>query len=193
MNKLSKPYISILSFIGVLFLIGFGLISCGSNVKSNETTRRCPVVLKSGKFERILIEEHHLAHEKDTLVYNEMKFECTTSAFSTQKMMFDNYGEWNDIKFVERVNIPILTWKQVDLFSDGKMYTIMASGDENSETIYGSVIVMDENGIDALVNASEIDRFSQQFELLIKKNDWSDKEYINLLNEVKAEYHNSKN
>lgn len=181
---------------GLLIFFSINLLllnACGTNLKDKESKKRCPAILKSGKFKRVLVEEHKIAVEGDTLKFNEMKFECTTSAFTTQKAMFDNFGKWDKSNFIERTNIPILIWEKIDLFKNGQLFTIMATGDENFETIYGSVIILDTYSKDVLLNDESMGRYSNYFESLIKKNDWSNKEFISLFEETRTSYYSSVN
>ena len=169
----------------ILCFLSLFLTSCGINHKKNEGNKRCPVMLQSGKFKRVLVEQHVILVEGDSIKFNEMKFECTNSAFTTQKIMYDNFGMWDKATFVEDSNIPILIWKDTNLFSNGQLFTVMATGDENFETIYGSVIILDKEKNDFLDSNTASEEVSEYFEKLIKKIDWQDKKFINSFNNLR--------
>jgi hypothetical protein len=132
-------------YITIIFSI---FLSCSSSQKVVKETK-CPKIYKN-KFTEILNEKYIAVNNNDTTAINEIRFECVYSALYTHKVMYDKYGKWNKEIYPSNRNHPILMWKNIDLFSNGKQYTILTNGLEEWKHIYASVMVLDENEKDIL-------------------------------------------
>lgn len=147
-------------------------LSCASKVKKPNVEVRCPEVY-SKNYTKVLFEKYKTVVEKDTIAFNEIRYECVASAFTTHKIMYEEYGKWNRVILPENSNLPILVWNNIDLLSDGKKYTIYTFGIEEWKHIYASVMVFDEDENDVLTTDEIRERFSIRFGQLIRKTDWS--------------------
>ncbi|PID71246.1 MAG: hypothetical protein CR985_00815 [Flavobacteriales bacterium] len=129
------------------------LLSCSSSQKSVKKTK-CPKIYKN-KFTKILNKECIIVNDADTTKINEIRFECVYSAFHTHKVMYDKYGKWDKEIYPSNRNHPILMWKNIDIFSNGKKYTILTNGLEEWKYIYASVMVLDKDERDILTEQTE--------------------------------------
>jgi hypothetical protein len=68
--------------------------------------------------------------------------------------MYDLYGKWNKEIYPSNRKHPILMWEKIDLFSNGKEYTILTNGLEERKQIYASVMVFDDTETDLLSETS---------------------------------------
>ena len=151
-----------------LILILLLTFSCSSSQRATNRNR-CPKIYKNN-FTKILNEKHKTIHNKDTISYNEIRFECVFSAFYTHKVMYDKFGKWDEAIYPSNNRHPILMWEKIDLFSDGKEYTILTTGLEEWKHIYASVMVFDKNEIDLLsADSKEREKLTTYFANLIKK------------------------
>ncbi|MCH2194092.1 hypothetical protein [Kordia sp.] len=64
----------------------------------------------------------------DTIVNNEVKYECVSTAFYTVKELYDRFGAWTKEKYRNTYQgLPELVWMNVQLFEDDdKKFTILA-------------------------------------------------------------------
>jgi hypothetical protein len=153
-------YITIIFFIFTSFL--------SSQIVVKET--KCPKIYEN-KFTEILNEKYIAINNNDTTTINEIRFECVYSSFLTHKVMYDEYGKWNKEIYPNNRKDPILMWKNIDLFSNGKQYTILTNGLEEWKHIYASVMVLDENEKDILSEQTdEKIAITNLFAELIKKH-----------------------
>lgn len=151
------------------------LLSCTSQkvVKEN----KCHKFYKSD-FTEILNEKYKTVYKQDTLSFNEIRFECVYSALYTHKVMYDKFGKWNKEIFPSNRKHPFLIWENVDLFSNGKKYTVMTNGLEEWKHIYASVMVFDNDENNLLLDSStEKNAITFFFADLIKNNDTEKKDF----------------
>ena len=160
-------------YITILFSI---FLSCSSSQKAVKETK-CPKIYESN-FTEILNEKYRAINNNDTTAINEIRFECVYSALYTHKVMYDKYGKWNKEIYPSNRNYPILMWKNIDLFSNGKRYTILTNGLEEWKHIYASVMVLDENEDDILSEQTdEKIAVTNLFAELIKNNNPEKKDF----------------
>jgi len=163
-----KKSLSIIS----LFLI----ISCSTSQKVVKK-EKCPKIYKNN-YTEILNEKYETIYNKNTITFNEIRFECVYSAFYTHKVMFDKFGKWDEAIYPSNKKHPILVWKKVDLFSNGKKYNVYTNGIEEWKHIYASVMVFDENDKDLLlIESSEKESLTNYFAELIKKHNLENKDF----------------
>ncbi len=152
------------SLITILIIV----VSCSTS-KNIEKQKSC-VNIRNSKFIRVLDEKYKTIYDNDTITYNEVKFECVLSAFYSHKVMFDKFGKWDKAIYPSNKKHPILTWENVDLFSNGKKYNVFTNGDEGNGPIYASIMVFDKDSNDLLTNTSkEKEELINYFFQLIKK------------------------
>ncbi|WJS96570.1 hypothetical protein NYQ10_08930 [Flavobacterium johnsoniae] len=138
------------NYITIIF---FFFLNCSLAQKAT-IEEKCPKIYEN-KFTEILNEKYVTVNGKDTTKINEIRYECVYSAFYTHKVMYDKYGKWDKEIFPSNRNHPILVWKNIDLFSNGKRYTILTNGLEEWGHIYASVMILDENERDILTEQTE--------------------------------------
>lgn len=164
-----KIVIKILIFV-------FLLNSCTSLKLKPE--KRCQKILKNN-YKNILVEKFESIVDNDTLLLNEVKFECVLTAMYIKKGMFDRFGKWHRKIYTKGENQPILLWENVRLFpNDTTKFTIAANGIENAKTIYASVLVFDKKNNDLLSENSKYkSKLIAYFSNLIRSNN-SKKRYF---------------
>jgi hypothetical protein len=136
-----------------LIIILFIVLSCSSSQKRVKKTK-C-FKLHKNNFTEIADEKYITIHNNDSISYSEIRFECINSALSTHNVMYDKFGKWNKEIYPTNRNNPILKWENIDLFSNGKKYTILTNGLEAKNHTYASVMVFDNNETDVLSSSSE--------------------------------------
>ena len=162
MNNFKRMLKPIYLFISMLIILG-----CASSQKS-VNDEKC---LKFYEFSypKITQEREGSSSRNDSIIINEMRFECLSSALFTHKVMYDKFGKWNKEIYTSRTNNPILVWENVDLYSSGKKYHIFTHGIETNLSMYGSVMVFDEHYNDLLsTNSSEKQSLTQYFTDMVK-------------------------
>lgn len=104
----------------------------------------------------------------DSILATEVKFECVYSAFYTQKVMYNHFGKWDKALTPDsNENDIALVWYEIPLdINKDQLYTIIANGQESSQKMYASIVVLDEHGRDVLYSQSSnrdsiIDLFSK--------------------------------
>lgn len=166
------------------------LLSCASHKATKDN--KCPKIYKND-FTTILHEKYKTVYNNDTIAFNEIRFECVYSALYTHKVMYDKYGKWNKEIFPSNSKHPILMWENIDLFSNGKKYTVLTNGVEEWQHIYASVMIFDDAKTDVLSDASPVKvSLTNLFADLIKshnteKNDFYET-YWNLVDPKRLEY-----
>ncbi|HMC00111.1 MAG TPA: hypothetical protein VKN14_03640 [Flavobacteriaceae bacterium] len=161
-------------FLLILILL---IISC-SAIK-NRTANYCSDASENG-FNNVVIEKTVSIIEKDTFYINEAKFECTSSAFNTKKMMYDNYGSCTkEVVNPNDVTLSIRIWEDVKLFADvEKLFIVAAKGNEELNYIYSSVMVFDNKGNDMLSENSKYrDTLIGFFGSLLKNNNLGKRDF----------------
>lgn len=147
----------------------FLLSSCTSLKLKPE--KRCYKILKND-YKRVLIEDFESIVGKDTLLLNELKFECVLTSMYIKKEMFDRFRKWHQaIQHKKQVH-PMLLWRDVQLFeNDTTKFTVAANGVENMKTIYASVLVFDKKNNDLLSEKSKYkSKLIAYFSNLIRSN-----------------------
>ncbi|NCO63312.1 MAG: hypothetical protein GW839_03275 [Flavobacteriales bacterium] len=148
-------------------IIFFFIVACVSNRK---VVKRCPNFFVND-FTEVLIKEHKTTEEKDIIIVNELRFECVFSALYSHKVMYDKFGAWDEVIYPAKIIHPVLSWKNVDLFSNGEKYNVFTYGVEEWKHIYVSVVVLDENENDLLNSTSnKKDVLIKYFTNMIKNN-----------------------
>jgi hypothetical protein len=155
-----------------LILIPLILFSCSSQKKVKQI--KCSKIYTK-KFTEILDEKYKTVFENDTITYNEIRFECVNSAFYTHKVMYEKFGKWDKEIFPKNRRHPILMWENIELFSNGKKYTVLTNGLEEWKHIYASVMIFDDNKKDQLGVNSEIGNKVKTFFAELLKNHDPDK------------------
>lgn len=182
--------------LAALILTFYG---CSTSEKVTKQ-EKCPKIYEND-YTEILNEKHLVASANDTTFINEIRFECVYSMFYTHKVMFDKFGMWDNKVFLNNTKHPILIWKNVDLFSDGKKYAVYTEGLEEWRHIYASIMIFDENDNDLLAEDSvEKEKLISYFSNLIKNQDNYKTEFYELywkmvdpLNWRRIQQYNKKN
>lgn len=153
-----------------LLIISLFLVFSCSNFQTVVTKDKCPQIYQNN-YTEILREKYQTIYNNDTIIFNEIRFECVYSAFYAHKVMFDKFGKWDKAIYPNNKTHPILVWEKVDLYSNGKKYNVYTNGTEEWKHIYASVMVFDENDTDLLISgSSEKEALTNYFAELIKKN-----------------------
>ncbi|WP_310993083.1 hypothetical protein [Aequorivita marina] len=161
---------SISTLMGTLIIL-----SC-SSAKTNRKNE-CPKIYKNN-FSEIRNEKYETVYKNDTILFNELRFQCVYYSVFTHKVMYDNYGKWDKEIYPSNSIRPILKWENIDLFSNGKKYTIMTNGVENRKHIYASVMVFDSKNKDLLSETStEKKAITTLFADLIRSHDFENKKF----------------
>ncbi|MEO7979157.1 hypothetical protein [Flavobacterium sp.] len=167
--------------IYLLLLILF--ISNNVTAQKKAIEERCPKLYKQN-FTEIVSEKYKTIVNNDTITLNEVRFECVFSAFYTHKVMYDKFGKWNKMVYPNNSNSPILSWENIDLFSNGKKYNIFTNGHEKRGEIYASIMIFDERENDLLSeNSLEKDSLINFFSNLLKNNKDSRKSFYEVFGE----------
>lgn len=83
--------------------------------------------------------------------FNQLRLVNIKSALDSQKLMYLEFGMWNESRIgLHQKNISQKIWKNIELFKNGKTYTIIADGTETSEDYFSSIIIYDSDNIDCL-------------------------------------------
>lgn len=203
----------------IIFLLSLGC-STKSVINSNkkginskqetsiETPRRVPTHNKNlpypfihiNGFKDFEILTSNIIKDSTSSYASELRFNATYSAFYTKQVMYEKFGLWNKKLRIKREEHPILIWENVNLFNDGNLFTVYATGFENTNGpgnqvknnsfhkqvkgsnhgIYASVIVLDSSGIDCLkqdnieLRNSIIEFFSDGIKNLSTSNEFYD-------------------
>lgn len=151
-------------FIYIVFILTIYGCSTSGNVNRKG---KCPEIYENG-YTEIINKKYYATSSNGTLVTNEIRFECVYSMFYTHKVMFDKFGKWDNQLFLERTH-PVLIWRNVDLFANGKMYTVYTDGLEEWKHIYASIMVTDTTEKDLLAEDSlEKEKLISYFSDMIK-------------------------
>lgn len=160
----------------LLALLPLLIFGCSSSQKIVEKDK-CSKIYKND-FTAILNEQYATIVNNDTIKFNEIRFECVFSAMYTHKIMFDKFGKWDKAIYPDNKKHPILIWEKVDLFSDGKKYTVFTNGIEEWKHIYASVMVFDDVETDLLANKSkEKENLTNYFAHLIRNQKTEKKDF----------------
>ena len=161
-------------------------------VKTHDQTLKYPFIHING-FKDFEINSSNLIKDKNSSFAKELRFNATYSSFYTKKVMYEKFR-------VKREEHPVLIWKNVKLFNNDNLYTVYATGFENSKGdgnqvksnryhkqvkgsnhgIYASIIVLDSSGKDCLsddnqvLKKSIIEYFSNGIKNLTSNNEFYD-------------------
>ena len=142
----------------ISLLISFGCSSQSTNktkekgigIAQKTANPNTPYIYKKG-FLNYNILKIPVIQKNDTITLNELKFNAVFSAMYTKKVMYDKFGKWTKEIRPNNKPHPILLWENVKLFEDeNKLFSVYASGDENWNEIYASVLVYDDQKNDCL-------------------------------------------
>ena len=125
------------------FLIIILFYSC-SSINNKE-------IVKKEKYSDIKIVNVKGVIDKNNIYFNELRFSVIKSAMDTQKLMYLEFGVWdNKAKGLHQLNISRKIWENINLFNDNEAFTIIADGTETVSEYYASLIVFDSKGKDCL-------------------------------------------
>ena len=156
-------------YILLTLIIIFGCSASKNNSEDIVDLGNCKEIHENN-FSTIKFKELTTITDRDTVIVNELRFECVKSIFYTNKAMFDNYGKWNVALSSTDSKHPVLMWTEVDLFSNGKKYQVFTKG-RFGDVRYVSVMVFNLNGKDLLTdNSTEKDKIITLFSNLIRSN-----------------------
>jgi hypothetical protein len=83
--------------------------------------------------------------------FNQLRLVNIKSAIDSQKLMYLDFGMWDESRIgLHQKNISQKIWKNIDLFKNGKTYTIIADGTETQEEYFTSFIIYDSDTNDCL-------------------------------------------
>ena len=125
--------------------------------------------------------------DNDSLYFNELRLHLS-SALYTQKFMFKKFGHWDEVVPVTG-NKHYLIWKKCKLF-EGKdeFYTVAASGVENRNEMYASVIIQDKDNVDLLAENSKLkDTLVSMFHYGTKNITFSKDEFYNAYHKMREQ------
>jgi hypothetical protein len=132
-----KEFLKLVSFL----ILIVSVLSCSSskkavtpNLLSDFEIVQTPIVLKY-----------------DTVIVNELRFYKIQSAKDAMKLMYLNYGEWNEKnegRYQENINEII--WSKIKLLDSDENFTVIVSGTETLSDYFASLIVLDSNNNDCL-------------------------------------------
>lgn len=173
--------------IRITLLLSFTVImmaACSTHKNISEKSRisNCAQNYKNG-FSRIAFEETPLIVNTKTEKITEVKFICLYSFLQIKKIMYDNFGKWDDESMGKQSQHPLLIWKDLPLLKNTtEKFTVIADGEEpyNKET-YGSISVLDQNGMDVLSAESQYrNPLLNLFSNMIKETDHQNEEFHRL-------------
>lgn len=145
-------------------------LSCSTT--KNKSLHKCGS-LPENKFESISEDKFITIIDKDTISFNEIKFNCVYNASYLEKGMYDKFGRWHQAIYNNNSRHPILLWEGIKLFeNDTTKFTIASRGFEGLGIIYTSVLVFDENNNDLLsANSAYKSKLIEYFSNMILTND----------------------
>jgi len=131
----------------ILYVSALLILSCASIKPSGKELLQNNKDVQIAKFLTIV--------NNDSLYINELRL-YLPSALGTQKYMFKKFGHWDKVIRISDYQ-EYLIWENCKLF-DGKVefYTVAASGIENIEEMYSSVIIQNKENIDLLSENSQL-------------------------------------
>lgn len=139
-------------YIFIPFLLWL-ILSC-SSTKEVPTDRKCTRYYRHG-FSEIVNEKYTTVNNGDTVSFHHLRFQCTSSAMSSHIAVFNKFGRWHKEIYAKDTYRPFLMWENIDLFSNGKQYTVYTFGVERSQSMHSTVMVFDHLGNDLLSESSE--------------------------------------
>lgn len=168
-------------------LIPIIISSCASKPKSASVTKeksKCYEIYPNN-FDKIIFDKYQTIVGNDTISYNDIRYECLESSFISHKVMFDSYGDWSKVIYPKGSKTPVLSWSNIDLFKNGKKYTVYTFGAEEWRYIYASFMVFDENEKDVLEDKEMRRKFSNFFAKKIRRNNSENKHFYRYFNTIR--------
>ncbi|TCK69276.1 hypothetical protein DFQ05_0796 [Winogradskyella wandonensis] len=146
--------------------------------KMNKTSKKCIKPNKKNDFQFITEEKFISVVEEDTVMSNQINFECVHTAFYTSKVMFDKFGKWDKVVY-KNSNKPILIWTKKRLFDDiNELFTIATDGLESADKTYTSFLAFDSSLNDLLESKSKYKKqLIAYMSELIKNNNPNKREF----------------
>ncbi len=179
-------------FFNLLFL--FLVLSCGTKPKDYLELKEEKITIcaetYTNNYSKIVFDNYNTIVKNDTISYNEIRYQCVGSSFTTHKVMYDKFGNWNQYIYPKDSNVPILLWRNIDLFKDGNKYTIYTFGYEEWKHIYATIMVFDDKENDVLENNEMRAKVATYFGKLIKRNNSSKKKFYGVFNKLKLPIQN---
>lgn len=139
-------------YISIPFLLWL-ILSC-SSTKEVPTDKKCTRYYQHG-FSEIVNEKYTTINNGDTVSFHHIRFQCTFSAMYSHIAMYNKFGRWHKEIYAKNTNRPFLLWENIDLFSNGKQYTVYTFGEEKQQDTHVTVMVFDHLGNDLLSESSE--------------------------------------
>lgn len=138
----------------ILFLIAMlpAFSGCGPT-KSTSTTVTAANSCQHDHFYEtsVQIEKHPLTINDKTNTVNEVMYHCAPSFLDSKEAMYQQFGLWQTELFEKDNPHPLLVWNDVQILPQHEArFTVIATGKASPEKTYASVIVLDENGQDAI-------------------------------------------
>ncbi len=135
------------------------------------------ILLSCFSTHKVVFEKFNFIHKSDTTSYNEIRF-IGGSPLDTHKVMYDKFGKWSKKTYSNNIKHPILIWENIDLFSNGKKYTIITNGYEAFKYTYSSIIILDKDETDLLSeSSSEKKVLANLFSRLVNKNNLKKRDF----------------
>lgn len=141
-----------MKYLYLLFL-AIAIISCSPSKKISDD-RKCTRYYRYD-FAEIINEKYTTINDGDTISFHHLRFQCTSSAMSSHKAVYNKFGRWHTEIYAKNSIRPFLVWENIDLFSNGKQYTVYTFGVENYNDMHATVMVFDHLGNDLLAESSE--------------------------------------
>jgi len=166
--------------IAILFILM--ICSCKVNQDAQKIKRSLSNREKN-EYRDITNEIYTSIVDNDTISVTQIKYNYAYTEFLLQKVMFDNFGKWDQALYRTDERHPTLLWKDIQLFqNNNSKYTVATNGGgEDVGKIYSSVMILDENGKDLLLTDQELrNNVSAYFSKEIYNHDWNKDEFFSV-------------
>ncbi|MGM0635449.1 MAG: hypothetical protein ACQESK_05250 [Bacteroidota bacterium] len=124
-----------------IILLVLNLTSCSSSKD---------ITIKTN-YEDLEIFENTKSSTTDTTNHNELRFYDIESAYDTMKLMYLDFGFWDEQK--NSLYMPFTKrkiWKDITLFDNNETFTVIADGTETRKEYFACLKVIDSKGKDCL-------------------------------------------
>lgn len=134
-------------------LLCLTLILCFSCASKKESSiyfhdgvpRSCNYSNNKKGFKRIVDDKFLSIIENDTVLLNEIRYECTNTAFKLSEAIYHEHGKWDEFIVPSNKYSPLLVWNNLKLIpGDSTAYTVISSGEEDWNMMYSSLMVFHE-------------------------------------------------
>ncbi len=158
----------------LLILIFF--VSCAS--PQSKASKPCNGSLWYNDYRSIYKLPFVFRSTNDSLVVNEIRFECIKPMMGTSKAMFDNYRMWDRWVKPDSMHQPILIWDDIQLLENNpKRFIVATYGTETMKQTYSSIMVFDEQ-MDFLSDESKYkELIINRFTTLMRDNNEKNKNF----------------